>query len=126
MRPQLVAALIFLLYWTAIPSGVLAVEPRYPDSEGYKKCMANCKTPGTPENKAKLYLVSCDNVCVHAGEEELADLYITVVNEANGERIGAFCEVTGPGGFSESGDNFQDLKPGTYTVKVENLCFSPR
>ena len=73
MRPQLVAALIFLLYWTAIPSGVLAVEPRYPDSEGYKKCMANCKTPGTPENKAKLYLVSCDNVCVHAGEEELAE-----------------------------------------------------
>ena len=48
MKHRFVAALVFLLYWTAIPSGVLAVEPRYPDSAGYKKCMANCNTPGTP------------------------------------------------------------------------------
>ncbi|UCD81388.1 MAG: hypothetical protein JSW26_08195, partial [Desulfobacterales bacterium] len=129
MRHRLVATLILLLYFTAAPSGVLSREPKNPNSQAYKKCMADCNTPGTAQNKMKLYMFSCDNVCADA-DDELADLYITVINEANGERIGGFYEVTGPGGFSEKGsmgeDHFRDLKAGVYTIKVEMIYYLPQ
>lgn len=130
MINRIVASLILLLFWTAIPSGVQAVEPRYPDSAGYKKCMANCNTPGTTENKMKLYMNSCESVCADAGAEEFADLSITVINAANKKQIQAFYEVTGPDGYSEKGsmgeNDFRNLKAGAYTVKVEMIYFLPQ
>ena len=96
MKNRFVRTLILLLCFTAAPLPAQSSEPKNPDSKAYKKCMADCNTPGTKEYKTRSYLRnSCEDVCYYA-DDELATIYVQAVNQATGEKISAFVDIKGP------------------------------